>query len=268
MSNHGNWRNDSTMRLARTLSILIFLVFALAAVGLPQGGDFPRPVGFVNDFAGMISPGAEASITNMAREVKAKTGAEIAVATMKTTGSRDIEEYSVDLYMAWGIGEKGKDNGVLLLVALDDKQLWIKTGYGLEGTIPDAVAHVIYREVLRPGFRSGQYDEALVTAVRMMAERILAEAGQTLAYSDSVPGAYALERRSAPPIPPWVMLLLFLFFPIFITILARRVRGSRYGRRYGGFWIGGRGGSSGGFGGGFGGFGGGAVGGGGAGGGW
>jgi uncharacterized protein len=208
-------------------------------------------------------------MAGIAGEVKAKTGAEIAVATIETTEGRDIEEYSIDLYMAWGIGERGKDNGVLLLVALRDKELWIKTGYGMEGTIPDAVAHVIYREVLRPGFRSGQYDEALSTAVRMMAERILAEAGESLAYGDSLPGAYTLERRPASSIPPWVVGLLFLFFPIFITILARRAgRGSRYGRRHGGFWIGGMGGSSGGFGGGFGGFGGGAAGGGGAGGGW
>jgi uncharacterized protein len=256
---------NKSLRLA---GILILLALTVSSEVFPQSGGFPRPTGFVNDFAGMISPQAESVMSSMAREVKAKTGAEIAVATIKTTGGLDIEEYSVDLYMAWGVGEQGKDNGVLLLVALDDKELWIKTGYGMEGTIPDAVAHVIYREVLRPGFRSGQYDRALVTAVRMIAERILAEAGETLSYTDSIPGAYALERPAGAPIPPWVVGLLFLFFPIFITLLVRRAGGSRYGRRRGGFWIGGMGGSSGGFGGGFGGFGGGAAGGGGAGGGW
>jgi uncharacterized protein len=264
----GRERDSLMKEPARSICLLMFLMLGFSSQALPEAGDFPRPVGFVNDFADMISPGAEAAISSMAREVKAKTGAEIAVVTIKTTGGRDIEEYSVDLYMAWGIGEKGKDNGVLLLIALDDKDLWIKTGYGMEGVIPDAVAHVIYREVLRPGFRSGQYDQAIVTAVRMMAERILADAGQTLAYSDSVPGAYTLERPAAPPIPPWVLGLVFMFFPIFIFLLARRAGGTRYGRRYGGFWIGGMGGSSGGFGGGFGGFGGGSAGGGGAGGGW
>lgn len=252
---------------ARLLGLACLAVCALYGAASTQAEAFPRPTGFVNDFTGTISAQAEAVMTRIAEEVKAKTGAEIAVATIETTGGRDIEEYSVDLYVAWGIGEKGKDNGVLLLVAIQDKEMWIKTGYGLEGTIPDAVAHVIYREVLRPGFRSGQYDEALVTAVRMMAERILAEAGETLAYNDSLPGAYALERPAASRFPPWVVVLLFLFFPIFINLLARRAGGSRYGRR-GGFWIGGMGGSSGGFGGGFGGFGGGSAGGGGAGGGW
>jgi uncharacterized protein len=256
------------MQCARSASLLVLLALTISTAASSQTQGFPRPTGFVNDFADMISPQAEAAMSSIAREVKTKTGAEIAVATIKTTGGRDIEEYSVDLYMDWGIGEKGKDNGVLLLVALDDRNLWIKTGYGLEGTIPDAVAHVIYREVLRPGFRSGQYDQALVTAVRMIAERILAESGQTLSYSDSLPGAYTLDRRPAGGIPPWVVGLLFILFPIFITLLVRRASGGRYGRRYGGFWIGGMGGSSGGFGGGFGGFGGGAAGGGGAGGGW
>jgi uncharacterized protein len=255
-------------RFGQVSGLTWLLVLALCSGAFPQDQEFPRPVGFVSDFAGILSPGARAAITRIAEEVKAKTGAEIAVATIKTTGGRDIEEYSVDLYMAWGIGQKGKDNGVLLLVALDDRQLWIKTGYGLEGTIPDAVAHVIYRDVLKPGFRSGQYDQALVTAVRMIAERILGEAGESLAYTDSVPGAYTLERPASSPMPPWVLGLLFLFFPIFIILLMRRLGGSRYGGRYGGFWMGGMGGSSGGFGGGFGGFGGGAAGGGGAGGGW
>jgi uncharacterized protein len=247
------------------LVLLVSLAVFQTAAGQEQ---FPRPTGYVSDFAGVISRDAEVAITRMAQEVKAKTGAEIAVATIETTGGRDIEEYSVDLYMSWGIGERGKDNGVLILAAMADRKLWIKTGYGLEGAIPDAVAHVIYREVLRPGFRSAQHDEALVTATRMLAERILAETGETLAYSDSVPGAFALRPAARRPISPWIGLVAVLF-PIAFVILLRMAAGrSGYGRRYGGFWVGGVGGSSGGFGGGFGGFGGGACGGGGAGGGW
>ena len=244
-----------------------------STVSIPWAGvdaaeiDFPRPVGYVNDFAGMISPQAEAVITSIAREVKDKTGAEIAVATIKTTGGIEVHDYSVDLYMAWGIGEKGKDNGVLILVAADDRQMWIKTGYGLEGAIPDADADMIYRRVLRPGFRAGQYDQALVTATKMLAERILGESGQSLAFSDSVPGRYLIGAPGGSQLSP-LLPLLFVFFPIGLFILLRILAGAGYRRRYGGFWMGGFGGSSGGFGGGFGGFGGGACGGGGAGGGW
>jgi uncharacterized protein len=230
--------------------------------------DYPRPLGYVSDYAGMISPQAETLIDAIAREVKAKTGAEIAIAIIKTTGGIDIHDYSVGLFMAWGIGQKGKDNGVLILIAADDRQMWIKTGYGLEGAIPDADASMIYRQVLRPGFQSGQYDQALVTATKMLAERVLAGSGESFAFNDSVPGQYLLTPREPSQVAP-LLRLLFLFFPIGFFMLLRILGGrSGYGRRYGGFWIGGFGGSSGGFGGGFGGFGGGAACGGGAGGGW
>ncbi|MFH1313853.1 MAG: TPM domain-containing protein [Candidatus Eisenbacteria bacterium] len=229
---------------------------------------YPRPIGYVSDYAGLLSHQAETLIGGIAGEVKAKTGAEIAVAIIKTTGGIDIHDYSVGLFMAWGIGERGKDNGVLILVAVEDRSMWIKTGYGLEGPIPDADASMIYRQVLRPGFQSGQYDQALVTATKMLAERILAESGQSFAFNDSVPGQYLLAPREPSQAAP-LMRLLFLFFPIGFFMLLRILAG-RAGRggRYGGFWIGGSGGSSGGFGGGFGGFGGGSAGGGGAGGGW
>jgi uncharacterized protein len=220
----------------------------------------------------MISPEAQAVMGAIAAEVKTKTGAEISVVTVRTTHGIDIEEYATALFTAWGIGQKDADNGLLVLVALDDKELWIKPGYGLEGAIPDAIAHEIYRDVLRPGFRAGQYDQALVTTVKMLAERIVAESGQTLAFADSVPDAYVLGRDTQAryrhtPLSPF-LLLLFLFFPVLFLILRLASRGRRYDGRYGGFWLGGLGRGSGGFGGGFGGFGGGSCGGAGAGGGW
>lgn len=251
-------------------------VVTAGVVSLPWPGadaakaDFPRPLGYVSDFAGMISPEAEALINRIAREVKDKTGAEMAIATIQTTGGIDIHDYSLDLFMAWGIGEKGKDNGVLILAAAQDRQLWIKTGYGLEGAIPDADAAMIYREVLRPGFRAGRYDQAFVTATKMLAERIVADSGQRLAFTDSVPDQYLVGYRGGSPVSPLLPLFL-VFFPIGFFILLRILAGAGYRRHYGGFWMGGGfGGSSGGggFGGGFGGFSGGSAGGGGAGGGW
>jgi uncharacterized protein len=230
-------------------------------------------VGYANDFAGVMSPRAEQIINGIGREVKAKTGAEIAVAVVQSTGGADIEQYSIDLFMAWGIGEKDKDNGVLLLVAFSDKQLWIKTGYGVEGAIPDAEAHRIYRDILRPGFRSGDYDGALVAATRQLAELILAESGQTLAFADSAAYKYLADRgyaetQRASARRLYFMLLSF-FFPLSVFIALRVVASRRgYAARRTGFWMGGFGGASGGFGGGFGGFGGGSCGGGGAGGGW
>jgi uncharacterized protein len=215
----------------------------------------------------------ERVLSGIAEEVKARTGAEIAVVTIHSTAGRDIEEYAIDLFTAWGIGRRGEDNGLLILVAVDDRQMWIKPGYGLEGAIPDAYAHEIYYEVLRPAFRAGQQDAGLVRATRLLAERVMIEYGQTLTYSDSA--AAAMERNLGGAARrggrPSVAALISALFPIFVLILLISMRARRGMRGGPGFWIGGggrRGGSFGGFGGGFGGFGGGSVGGAGAGGGW
>lgn len=248
-------------------SVLIGLVLSGSAVS----EKFPKPVGYVNDFANIISPESENVIEAIAIQVKQKTGAEIAVVTIETTGGIDIEQYAVDLFMDWGIGERGKDNGILILVAFKDKKIWIKTGYGVEGAVPDAEAYRIYRNVLRPGFRAGRYDAALVQAVSEIANLILADAGERLSLSDSTLLTRFSQkvRRSGSrgSIYPMVLVGFIILVWLFVLIRAFSARGAYTGRG-GGFWIGGIGGSSGGFGGGFGGFGGGSCGGGGAGGGW
>jgi uncharacterized protein len=260
-----------TGRLAAlTAACALLLALSIAATAL--GGRFPRPVGHVNDFAGFISPETERLLEDLALEVKQKTGAEIAVVTVPTTEGEDIQEYAVDLFTDWGIGSKGEDNGLLLLVAVDDRQMWIKPGYGLEGAIPDAYAHQVYRDVLRPAFRAGRQDAGLIEATRMLAERVMAEYGQTLAADDSLAARMAQATRRTSPMTAQRIIftlvsLLFPFIVIILVITSAIRRGGGMGR---GFWIGGSrgGGSFGGFGGGFGGFGGGSAGGAGAGGGW
>ena len=250
--------------------LALLLLFASAEGG---SGAFPRPVGHVNDFADFISPETERLLDTIAMEVKAKSGAEIAVVTIRTTNGEDIQEYAVDLFMDWGIGQEGEDNGLLLLVAVDDRQMWIKPGYGLEGAVTDAFAHEVYYDVLRPAFRSGGQDYGLIQATAMLAERILAEYGQALAFDDTLSArmARALELRPRLSNRRMISMLLSALFPLFIIILFIALT-ARHGMKRGrGFWIGGGGrggGSFGGFGGGFGGFGGGSAGGAGAGGGW
>jgi uncharacterized protein len=262
------------------LVVAISAALLACAAALSAGGKrpgLPGPTGRVSDFADLVSSRAEEAMTAIAEDVKAKTGAEIAVATVRTTGGEEIEPYAVRLFTEWGIGERGTDNGVLVLVAVDDRKMWIKPGYGLEGAIPDAEAHRIYRDVLQPGFRAGKYDQALVTAVNMLAADIFKERGQTYTYGDSLPQDLVLPTRAAggesvESVSPARMLLGFgvLLFVVAIVIVAFAARfGYKRGGRWGGgFWTGGFGNTGGGFGGGFGGFGGGSCGGAGAGGGW
>ncbi len=223
--------------------------------------SYPSPVGYVNDFANCIPAEYEQKITSVILEVKQKTGAEIAVVTVPTTGGEDISMYSVNLYTKWGIGERGEDNGVLIVVALNDKKTWITTGYGLEGIIPDATAGDIWRNVMRPLFKEGNYGGGILNGVITIAEIILKEYGETLS-GEVKPVQYKQEReRGCGALGLPILFFLFIVFGwriIPFLLLGRAV----------GYWSGGSFGGSGGFGGGFGGFGGGATGGGGAGGGW
>jgi uncharacterized protein len=265
--------------LAVSLAGLVLAGFLLPAEARAGKADLPKPTGYVNDFADFISDDAEAAITAIAAEVKAKTGSELAVAIVETTEGEDIEEYAVRLFTDWGVGERGKDNGVLIVVAVRDRQMWIKPGYGLEGAITDVEAHQIYRDVLRPGFRAGKPNQALVTAANLLAAKIVEAEGQAYAYGDSIPQNLVLGQRDvssgAGSRPPPAVLILSILAIIVVGVIVMATMASRFGShggRTGGFWTGGFGGfsdsSGGGFGGGFGGFGGGSCGGGGAGGGW
>ena len=251
------------------LLVMPFVLYALFQ-GYAFAQEYPRPVGYVNDFAGVIPADIRARIDAISRELKEKTGSELAVVTIQTTGGIDIHDYSVELFTRWGIGQKGKDNGLLIIAAINDKQLWIKTGYGLEDVVPDAVASQVYRNAIRPLFREGKYGEGLLSGVQILASRIAAQSGvelTSIGKAPVVPGESG-ERRSGRPFVPLAFVLAIIIFVIIV-----RASGGPGSRRIGGFpfWtIGGFSGGmkGGGFGGGFGGFGGGSAGGGGAGGGW
>ncbi len=241
-----------------------------AAPAFAAAQTYPAAVGYVNDFAGVIPDEEKARISAIATELEEKTGAELAVATIATTGGVDIHDYSVGMYMQWGIGQKEKDNGVLILAAIDDRQLWIKPGYGLEGTITDAFAHAVYSGILRPAFRKGEYGKGLLRAVEVVATAVADAEGATLGTIGTRPKLPSRDSGDGTGIPGPVIFFLVVFVVLVVVMGMSRASS---GRRVGGspFWTGGgfAGGlKGGGFGGGSGGFGGGSCGGGGAGGGW
>jgi len=253
--------------------IFLILFFVLLFSGLSFAAEYPRPIGYVNDFAGVIPEDFRTRMEAIATELQQKTGAEIAVATVKTTGGMDIHGYSLELFTRWGIGKKGKDNGLLIVAAIDDRRLWIKTGYGLEEIIPDAIASQIYRNVLRPQFARGEYGPGLLAAVQIIAGRIADQAGVKLDSLGEVPALPQdnAQKRGGPVVEVLGWIIAVMIFLLFVGRFWTSV-GPRSGR-HGGFpfWmLGGFSGGmkGGGFGGGFGGFGGGSAGGGGAGGGW
>jgi len=262
--------NGSRIRVPLMALLLCFLLAGAWFSGAPAQ-DYPRPWGYVSDFADVIPEDVEKRIVAVAQEVEQRTTAEIAVVTIPTTGGVEIHDYSVGLFTDWKIGKAGKDNGILIIAAINDRKLWIKTGYGLEHLIPDAVASQIYREVLRPAFRQREYGWGMLSAVRIIASRIAQSEGITLASVDSlvvIPegGVVEIETRGGPPVP----LVVFFVIVVLVSILGMAgAVGSRRRRTGSTFWtMGGFSGGGSSFGGGFGGFGGGSCGGGGAGGGW
>lgn len=234
-----------------------------------QGVDVISPSGqWVTDRADLLSSVEEQALTQRLRFYADTTSTQIVIVTLPDLGGEDIALYAAELGQQWGIGQQGQDNGVVILVSRDDRKVFIATGYGLEGAIPDAVASRIVREIVVPNFKQGRFYAGLAGAVEAL---IQAAAGEFTV--ERVPSSYRPVQEDND-----LFGLLFVVFIIVAFILSSMGRrggggGGRYHRRRGGppviLWGGGGFGSSGGgFGGGFGGFGGGGFGGGGAGGSW
>jgi len=271
------------------LRALVVLALLLTSPSSPADAariEVPKPQGYVTDLAGVLDPATRTRLGNVIQELKQKTGAEIAVVTVRSTAPETAFDYAMAIAEQWKPGTKGKDNGIVFLVAVDDREMQILTGYGVEGALPDGKVGEIRDTLVVPAFRAGNYARGIADATTTMAALIAADAGVQLS------GAPAPVRRSARRGTGSVGLGFILLLFVIIAILNSLGGGGPGGRRMrrrgglgglagplifgsGGFGGGRRGGGFGGFGGGFGGgsggfggFGGGGFGGGGAGGKW
>lgn len=210
-----------------------------------------RPYDWVNDFAHVISPEYRDKLTALIQGLEEKTSAEIAVATFESIAPYDEKEYARRLFDDWKPGKKGKDNGVLVLLAVRERRWRIETGYGVEGILPDGLVGEIGRNYMVPYFKDGKYGEGLYNGVVAIAGVIAKDAGVDI----------GIQVRAVKPQQDLFSVIKYLIFAILFPVyffLPRRRR-----LLSSGYWYGGIGG-----GGGFGGFGGGGGGGGGAGGGF
>src|SRR5262249_56605870 len=121
----------------------------------------PTPHGFVTDLAGVLPADVTTRLTALLTELQAKTGAEIAVLTVRTTAPLDDFTYAMRVVDAWRPGRKREDTGLLVLVAVKDRKLRVLTGYGLEGILPDGLVGQIEDEAMLPAFRTGRMDEGI-----------------------------------------------------------------------------------------------------------
>ncbi len=233
----------------------------------------------VNDFANVIDAASEAEIERRILDLKNATGDVVVVATIETfqPSYADIQEYAVKMFenRGRGIGAKGKDNGLLVLVAVNDRRVRAEVGYDLEQFVTDGYASEVSRDDMAPYFARGEYGAGLQAGVTRLIGRIAQGRGVTLT---GVPVPEP-QRGSDIDLSPWVIIAIVIFIALMNNASGRRSRMRRGGSHWGGggwsgwnsgvgpFGGGGRIGG-GGFGGGFGGFGGGRSGGGGGGASW
>lgn len=194
---------------ARALSLVALLSAAsgLAAEPLP-----PPPGRWVTDEAGFLSPAAERALDAKLEAYERRTGHQVLVWIGRSTGGVPIEDWAVRTFERWRVGRAGIDDGLVLFVMAEDRRMRIEVGYGLEERVPDAVASRILREVLTPGLRAGQRDEAMTRAVD---ELLAAIEGQPVGGPEPPPA------RPAPRLGPlevgFAVLLALAFLVLLIT---------------------------------------------------
>jgi uncharacterized protein len=236
----------------KNIVITSFLVLIFLLPGLISAQDLPsEPVGHVNDFAKMLTSGERQQLEQKLRNYRDTTTTVISVATLDNLGGISIEEAATTLFNEWKMWEDNKDNGVLILIAQQERKMRIEVGYGLEGAIPDVMAGRIVREILTPSFKKSDYYGGLDRATSALIQLASGEFEGELTDDQSSDGSNTAD---------FIVFLLFLFF-VFYSSSRGGGKGRGKGRKRrtlgpGGFiFLGGGGGFGGGSsGGGFGGF--------------
>ncbi|MCX5843300.1 MAG: YgcG family protein [Deltaproteobacteria bacterium] len=165
----------TSLRLA-----LIAAMFLLAPFSF--GADIPFLTGRVTDNADILSKDTFREISESLKAHEQKTGNQIAVLTVRSLEGESIEDYAVAVFNAWKLGQKGKDNGILVVVAPNDRRMRIEVGYGLEGTLPDGLAGSIIRTLMTPQFKTGNYNDGIQSGIKAIIEVL---EGRKLATEES-----------------------------------------------------------------------------------
>ncbi|MEO8681805.1 MAG: TPM domain-containing protein [Vicinamibacterales bacterium] len=181
----------------------------MIALVAPLLAQLPDPQWAVTDLAGVLDATAKRAIESRIQEVRDKTTAEIAVATVPSLDGTSVEDYATRLFKQWGIGKKGRDNGVLVLVAPTEHKIRIEVGYGLEGVLPDGLSGEIIRTNALPAFRNADFSGGTQATVGRIAE--IVEANHTLTADERQQLAERAEGR-----PP--AYLMTPFFGLFLAL--------------------------------------------------
>ena len=236
----------------RVLKIGLVVLLGLFALAVQAQLKFPELTGRVVDNAQMIEPAVREQLVQQLQAHEKTTGEQLVVVTLANLQGTDIADFGYQLGRYWGIGQKDKNNGALLIVARDERKLRIEVGYGLEGVLTDAQSWVIINQVIAPAFKTGNYSKGISDGVAAMLQVV---GGDPLAVPAHVADANFAKDNPAFSIGMFVLLLIVLWLcnrmglPVGAILLAILSSSGR----------GGGGGGGGGFRGGGGGFGGGGA---------
>jgi uncharacterized protein len=192
-------------RIILTLSLLS----VLAATGYGQA-DLPMPQHYVEDYANVINDSDEHSLNGVLQELEQKTGAQYIVLTVLSTGGLPIEQFSIELTEKWKLGQKGKDNGMLFVLAKNDRRWRFEVGYGLEGFVTDQYCSRIGREVLVPYLKKEEYSRGIYQANLQIIQRIATEAGVSLTGMPKITPVPVRDRRRGLPCCSALPILFFM----------------------------------------------------------
>lgn len=235
-------------KLLLKLFLPIVLLFSLVNPVFAEGQVPPKPHTniYVQDYAGIVSPEIESEILRLGSELDQKTTAQLVVVTVDSLEGIPREDYALNLFRTWGIGNKEKNNGVLLLIALNERQSRIEVGYGLEGALPDGKTGRIQDDYLIPYFKEEDYNGGIYNTYVALAGEIAGEYQTTLSGDFPVPQT-ASQTQS---LPPWATAVIVVGIILLIYLDFRFLGGMLTWMLLSSFRGGGRGGGGGGFGGG------------------
>lgn len=240
------------MSLGLRTSLLAWLVWLPLSAWAQSTPDFPELTGRVVDRADLLAPAVEARLGQMLQAHEQSTTEQVVVVTLPDLQGYPIEDFGYQLGRHWGIGQKGEDNGALLIVARDERKVRIEVGYGLEGRLTDAESALIINRIITPAFRQGDFPAGIVNGTAAMIQVL---GGKPLALPQGQRGRATQEK----PNPGLVGLFFLIMLLVSLlggggrggaALLGGALLGGAMGGRGGGFGGGGFGGGGGGFGGG------------------
>ncbi len=191
---------------------LVFVATVAAAL------SFPPLTGRVVDQAGILTPAAKAALEPKLAELEARSGIQLVVATVASLEGQAIEPYANELFRAWKLGEAERNNGVLLLVAPNERRVRIEVGYGLEGTLTDALSSVIIANAITPRFKAGDFSDGVTRGVDDVITVLTTDASEWEARPD-----LRLDRRPEAGPPDWLLMAAFFGF-VTLFIVSRGFR--------------------------------------------